>query len=488
MNRSSLKHAPALALLAAFGCTSAAHAAVFTVTSLADSGTGSLRTAIDSANATAGTDTIRFQGGLTGTITLSSGEIRIADALAIEGPGQDKLTVAGTATARIFNLHRASGTRMTVTLSGLTLADGHAVDGGAITSTDENLVLRGMRFSGNVASNRGGAIWMAEGDLTAEDSAFTGNAGNPGGQGAGGAIQFSAGTITLQRCLLAQNSANFGGGVRVSSPRAKAVVEDSLFLDNVANHTGGALVAGTMESFRVSRSAFVGNTAGQPSGGAIDYTGMLDAGAAAGVIENSTFSGNKSLHQAGAASALALEGGTLNLRNSTFAFNQTSPTLPPVGDGGTVHVVSTSATLNVDSTLFANNTHGNAGTKVDITRPTNGGASASTVNMSDSLLHAAPAIGVINGTNQRNQFAIDALVEPLTIEQGNGFVPVHPIPENSPAIDTGANPANLATDQRGAGFVRTTDANACHRPLLHRTDVGAYEYRADTIFCHGFEN
>jgi len=477
-----------LAFLASFGGIAAAQAGTLTVTTLADAGAGSLRAAIEQANAAPGADTIRFQNGLSGTITLTSGEIRIAEALSIEGPGVDRLTVAGTASNRIFLLDRSAGSRMTVTLSGFTLADGHAFDGGAIYSEDENLVLRGMRFTGNVAANRGGAIWMAEGDLTIEDSEMTGNAGNPNGQGTGGAVQFSAGTIRVVRSLIKQNSANFGGGMRISSPRANAIIEDSLFLENVANHTGGGLDAGTMSTFRISRSAFVGNTAGQPLGGAIEYAGATDASAAAGVIENSTFSGNQSLHQAGAASALSLESGTLYLRNSTLAWNKTSPDLAPMGDGGTVHVASTSATLNVESTLFANNTHGNAGLLVDITRPTNGGASASVLNVSDSLLHAAPAIGAINGTNLRNQFAVDALLAPLTVENGRGFVPVHPLPANSPAIDAGANPANLATDQRGTGFSRTVDFDPCRRPLAQRTDVGAYEYRGDAIFCYGFND
>lgn len=465
-----------------------AGAATFTVTNLDDSGAGSLRAAIAAANAGAGADTIRFQAGLSGTITLSSGEIRIADALTLEGPGSARLTVAGTAANRIFVLDRASGTRMTVTLSGLTLADGHAFDGGAIYSEDENLVLHAMRLADNVAANRGGAIWMTEGDLTIEDSELVDNAGNPGGQGTGGAIQFSAGTIRIVRSLVAGNSANFGGGVRVSSPRANAVIEDSLFLQNTAFHTGGGMDAGTMTTFRISRSAFVGNQSGQPLGGAIEYAGATDASAAPGLIENSTFSGNQSLHQAGAASVLSLESGTLHLRNSTVAYNQTAPGQTPVGPGGAILVPATNATLVVESTLFAHNTHGDAGLLVDITRPTNGGTSASLLSVTDSLLHSTPAAGAINGLDQRNQVATDAQLEPLTIEHGRGFVPVHPLVLGSPAIDAGANSTALATDQRGPGFARTIDANPCRRPLLSRTDIGAYEYRGDTIFCYGFND
>jgi len=473
---------------ALLGLSCSAGAATITVTNLNDTGAGSLRAAIASANASAGADTIRFRDGLTGTITLTSGEIRIADPLAIEGPGADRITIDGNAGSRIFLLQRSSGARMTVTLSGLSLRRGRAADGGAIYAQDENLVVRRMELIGNAAATRGGAIWLAEGDLTIEDSVLTGNSGDVGGQGAGGAVLFSAGTIRITRSFFSQNSANFGGAVYISSPRVNAVVEDSLFLDNDAKHTGGAMVAGTMTSFRIARSAFVGNIAGQPLGGALAYTGTTDAGAPAGVIENTTFSGNQSLHPAGLAGALSLGAGTLYLRNSTVAGNRTAPKSAPIGSGGAVHVPAVNATLIVDSTLFSNNTHGNAGQRVDLSHPTDTSSAASLVHVSDSILHTTPAVDVINGADLRNQFATDALLQPLTVDEGNGFVPVHPIPPNSPAIDTGANPANLATDQRGPGFARVMDATPCQRPLAHHADVGAYEYRSDTIFCYGFEN
>src|SRR5262249_5492196 len=66
------------------------------VTTLADSGDGSLRAAVAGANAHAGADTIDFQPGLTGTIALTSGEIDITDDLKINGPGADQLTVSGS--------------------------------------------------------------------------------------------------------------------------------------------------------------------------------------------------------------------------------------------------------------------------------------------------------------------------------------------------------------------------------------------------------
>src|SRR5207248_8001248 len=52
---------------------------VFTVTNTADSGGGSLRQAIFNANTMPGADTVVFKATVSGTITLTSGELTIVD-------------------------------------------------------------------------------------------------------------------------------------------------------------------------------------------------------------------------------------------------------------------------------------------------------------------------------------------------------------------------------------------------------------------------
>lgn len=475
---------PTLSALATLCLATSAHAATFTVTHLGDNGSGSLRAAVASANAASGSDNIRFQVGLTGTIQLAS-EILITDSVSIEGPGASLLAVAGSATNRIFLLDRAGGERSTTTLSGLTLRNGRASDGGAIHGDDENLVVRDAVFTGNASVSRGGAIRLERGDLTLTDVELAGNQAGPGNNATGGAISFTRGTLRMTRCVVRNNAATHGGGLYLGTPAPHAVIEDSVFLDNASQFAGGAISAGTtMPSFHVSRSSFIGNSAREPLGAAIYYGGSTSPGTSPGVIENSTFSGNFTPHSNGRG-IVAANSGTLNLRNSTLAYNRTASNgFASSNDGGAVWTGY--ATVNIDSTLFAHNMHGAEGTitRVDISPSSYPNR---VINVSNSLLHTTPAAGLINGVDTGNQFDTDALLLPLAVE-GSGFVPAHPIPRSSPAIDAGGNPAHLATDQRGAGYPRTVDLIACRSPQLARTDVGAFEYRTDTIFCNLFES
>src|SRR5205823_3341655 len=63
----------------------------FTVTNLADSGPGSLRSAITAANLSPAPDVVKFAPSLKGTIPLAS-EIPVTNDLTIAGSG-DKITV-----------------------------------------------------------------------------------------------------------------------------------------------------------------------------------------------------------------------------------------------------------------------------------------------------------------------------------------------------------------------------------------------------------
>ena len=95
-------------------------------------GTCTLRGAIAVANAEAGGgDTIQFAPTLSGTITLSAGELAINKNMTITGPGAVTLAVSGNNASRVFNI----GTTFvsTVGISGPTLTNGRALSPGSTT-------------------------------------------------------------------------------------------------------------------------------------------------------------------------------------------------------------------------------------------------------------------------------------------------------------------------------------------------------------------
>lgn len=168
------------------------------VSTLADSGVGSLRQAI--ADATAG-DTIDLTS-LSGTINLGS-ELTINNDLIIEGPGADQLALDGQSASRIIN--QLSGS---LTVRDLTLQNGYAPYGGAWSATGGNATAERMEFVSNDATSYGGAI-HSNGFLTIRTSTFYDN--NSGSYGGG---IFTFGTLNVYNSTFTQNSAaNIGGAI-----------------------------------------------------------------------------------------------------------------------------------------------------------------------------------------------------------------------------------------------------------------------------------
>ena len=220
-----------------------AFAATFTVTTAADTGAGSLRAAVQSANAVgSGDDIIIFAAGVT-NITLTN-EIVINNngALTITGNGANVLTIDGGAgTNRIFSISNAF-----VTITGVTLTGGNGTGaafsgaGGAIYAENSTLVLDGVNVTLNTGTgdptvnNSGGIYFNGGGNHRIINSTFSGNttAGSCGGiltqvgvtiinstfsgntaAEDGGGICLNGGTSRFRNVTITENSAGRGGGI-----------------------------------------------------------------------------------------------------------------------------------------------------------------------------------------------------------------------------------------------------------------------------------
>lgn len=256
-----------LALFAAIlAATPDARANNYTVTADGDPGTGglSLRQAVALAM-TAPNSVIEFDPRLVGsTITLTQGAIGITKAVAITGPGADKITISGGKTSRIFSIEYGQPSPP-VTISGLTLADGYssANDGGAaIASTGTSLVIENSVLSGNTGFNVG-ALSIFGGNVayyTRLDNVTIANNVTTGPKTS--ALTLSAGfkdahlTALLQNCRIIGNT---GTGI-YSSKYADLTIKDSTISGN-SGKRGGGIYAKYEPNLSIIGSTISGNSA-----------------------------------------------------------------------------------------------------------------------------------------------------------------------------------------------------------------------------------
>ena len=134
-----------------------------------DANEGSLRWAITSANASSTINSIVFDSGVSGTITLASDLPGITDDLTITGPGAAALTISGNSAYAMFSV--SSG--KTLTLSGLTFTENKSGNGSIIYLNNSHAVGSSITVTANTNSS---VFFSANhSTLTFSDSTFSGN-------------------------------------------------------------------------------------------------------------------------------------------------------------------------------------------------------------------------------------------------------------------------------------------------------------------------
>jgi hypothetical protein len=239
------------------GSTLPVSAASFTVSTTADSGAGSLRQAIISANSDASHDTIDFD--VTGVITLESPLPAIAETLTISGPGAAQLAVSGDGQDRVFRIN--SG--VAVTITGLTVRDGKAFNGGGIWSAGD-LHLESVGVISNLARN-GGGVHLSSGSATLTGTEVISNSAYDDG----GGVHVSSGSVMLEVSdgRIERNSAEWdGGGVYVEE--GSATLTGVQVISNSADRYGGGVhVSSSSATLEVSGGRVEGNSAAWEGGG-----------------------------------------------------------------------------------------------------------------------------------------------------------------------------------------------------------------------------
>jgi predicted outer membrane repeat protein len=217
-----------------------------TVTNLKDSGTGSLREAINTA---ASGDTINFNlSGCPCTITLTSGELTVSKTLSITGPSSG-LTISGNNASRVIRIYPGGD----LTLQNLTIANGKATsfedeqDGGGVLVVGGALRAFNSTFRNNTAGSHGGAISVSL------------------------AYSNDGGTLELTNSTIVNNSAYSTGAIFARFGKV-SITNSTITANSASREIGGIWNYLNSGTFSLKNTIVAGNTAPSTSDIANGFT------------------------------------------------------------------------------------------------------------------------------------------------------------------------------------------------------------------------
>ena len=235
-----------------FGFASPSRAATLVVTTTADSGAGSLRAAIQTANNDGAGDVITFDPTVFAarqTIALTNGILFLSVGMTIQGPAAGVILdgSAVPASAGQPALAAESDTDTTF-LSNLILQNN---GGGGLVSRGGTETLTNCTVQGNTSENGGGL--SNNGTMNLVNCTVANNTASQ----AGGGI-FSYGVLTLTGCTVSGNvSHNYGaGGIEGGT---QTTLTDCTVANNVSATDGGGGIESNRGILTVTNCTFTGN-------------------------------------------------------------------------------------------------------------------------------------------------------------------------------------------------------------------------------------
>jgi len=303
------------------------------------------------------------------TIVISAGtffeNLDIAKSLVIQGAGVGSTIIDGSDLDTTV-LIAGAGEAIAVTLTSLTVQNGHSSSGGGLLISGGTVNLSNLAITSNVATSGGGGIYSL-GNLNLNNVTLTNNL-SQGGQLGGGL--YNQGTATLTNVVIDNNQANLGAGI---GNNGTLTLSNSTVSNNQANEGGGGVYnSGPGARFTSSNNQYVANRTTSASGGAI-YNAVIAIDTGSLITGSVASTGGGGIYNL-TAGQLTLNGTTLrnNRANSIGGglYNDGLATLTNVtirgntatnGIGGGLYTAGTNGTLSMVGTLVSDNRAFNGG-------------------------------------------------------------------------------------------------------------------------------
>jgi hypothetical protein len=388
------------------------------------------------------------------TISISSSTLTGNSATGGAASGGGTKPTGGTASGGAFLDRGGEGGSLTMTSCTLS---GNVATGGTGTQTNFQTGFGGKAYGGGLTNQSGYPATITDTTFSANQAEGGNGTGDYGGAGAaaqGGGLFTINGQMTILDSTFSGNLATGGNGSDTktyfgasnypvtggtASGASIALIGGNLTISNStlsSNRALGGTVSTYPAAYGVGGGAYGGGIYGGPGNG---------NNALAILLTNSTIDSNQALGGAG---------GKANLNGS--------------GAGGGVYVsIKTLLAATLESTIVANDsTAGGFGPDVF------GDFVSKGFNLIGSI--DATAQGFTNGMNGDQVGTVAAPLNPNLgfLTNNGGPTQTQNLNLGSPALGKGANPNNLANDQRGPGFPRTVNGS---------TDVGAFQAQLTQI-------